>query len=322
MAKRTTEAKLDQLGNLNVSNSDPAALAALKKALQDKNNLVVAKAAHLCREHTVADYVAELKTAFQYFADHPDKDKGCFAKKALVQALYALDHDDSGFYQQAVTLRQGEPVWGGSVDSAVDVRCWAALGLTLARDPRVVFDLLPLLYDSEAQARLGAVKAIACLPPTTAELLLRTKVLAGDGDAYVIGECFHQLISIEPDFSVPFVESYLTDLDQEILEYAALALGQCHHLDAFMALKQAYEKSVFDMARRYCLKALSLHRSREALDFLLDLLPQVSASEGAFIVEALSIHKHRQDIRERLRETVAGSTSSALREALEQRWDG
>ncbi|MEZ5508700.1 MAG: hypothetical protein R3F47_02210 [Gammaproteobacteria bacterium] len=32
MTKRTTEAKLDQLGNLNVSSSDPAALAALKKA--------------------------------------------------------------------------------------------------------------------------------------------------------------------------------------------------------------------------------------------------------------------------------------------------
>ena len=322
MTKRTTEAKLDQLGNLNVSNSDPAALAALKKALQDKNNLVVAKGAHLCREHTIADYVAEMKTAFQYFADHPDKDKGCFAKKALVHALYALDHDDSGFYQQTVTLRQLEPVWGGSVDSAVDVRCWAALGLTLARDSRVVFDLLPLLYDSEAQARLGAVKAIACLPPTTAEPLLRTKVLAGDGDAYVIGECFHQLISIEPDFSVPFVASYLTDSDQEIVEYAALALGQCPHQDAFLALKQAYEESVFETARRYCLKALSLHRSREALDFLLDLLPEASTSEGAFIVEALSIHKHRQDIRERLREAVAGSTSSGLRVVIEQYWEG
>lgn len=321
MTKRTTEAKLDQLGNLNVSGSDPAALAALKKALQDKNNLVVAKAAHLCREYSVADYVAELKAAFQYFADHPHKDKGCFAKKALVQSLYALDHDDSGFYQQAVTLRQAEPVWGGSVDTAVDVRCWAALGLTLARDARVVFDLLPLLHDSEAQARLGAVKAIACLPPTTAELLLRTKVLAGDGDAYVMGECFLQLISIEPDFSVPFVASYLTNLDQEIMEYAALALGQCHHQDAFLALKQAYEESVFETARRYCLKALSLHRSREALDFLLDRLPQVSASEGAFIVEALSIHTHRLEIRERLRETVEGACSSELRALLERYWD-
>ncbi|MEZ5508699.1 MAG: hypothetical protein R3F47_02205 [Gammaproteobacteria bacterium] len=63
-------------------------------------------------------------------------------------------------------------------------------------------------------------------------------------------------------------------------------------------------------------------RSREALDFLLALLPQVSTSEGAFIVEALSIHKHRQDIRERLREAVAGSNFSTLRVIMEQHWEG
>ncbi|NPU90432.1 MAG: hypothetical protein HPY82_00835 [Gammaproteobacteria bacterium] len=44
MAKRTTEAKLDQLDTLDFSSNDPVALVALKKAILDKNNHVAAKA--------------------------------------------------------------------------------------------------------------------------------------------------------------------------------------------------------------------------------------------------------------------------------------
>ena len=227
MARLTPDQKIEQLDNQDFNSENVYGHELLEKATKAKHNRLVAKAAKICGQYYFDQYLKPLKAAFSYFEEKPDKDKGCFAKKAIVQTLFELDHLDDDFYIRAIQCRQHEPVWGGSVDTAVEVRCWGALGLTLSPNSRMVFQILNLLHDAEPQARLGAVKAISCLASAQAELLLREKVLDGDEDTYIIGECFHQLITVEPDYSPEFVAGYLQHDNEEWVEYAALAIGHC-----------------------------------------------------------------------------------------------
>ncbi len=73
-----------------------------------------------------------------------------------------------------------EPVWGGTADTAADVRGTCAIGLVATGYPRALVAIAALLYDAEPDARLGAIRAAANGTPREAELLLRSKALAGD----------------------------------------------------------------------------------------------------------------------------------------------
>ena len=108
-------------------------------------------------------------------------------------------------------LRQPEPVWGGSVDTAVDVRVSCAMGLVNTRYPRALIDLVGLLADPEPRARAGAARAIACAEPLAAEAVLRIKALTGDAEAEVVGECLVGLLQVEPEESPGFVAGFLDD---------------------------------------------------------------------------------------------------------------
>ena len=324
MARLTNEQKIDQLDNLRLSdpNADDNAdnQAVLLKAVQAKHNRLVAKAAKLCAQHYLSQYHETLKTAFHYFAQHADKDKGCFAKKAIVQSLFEMDHLDDDFYAAAIKIRQPEPVWGGSIDSAIDVRCWAALGLTLSPNSRIMFELLELLHDPEAQARLGAVKAISCIAVAQAELLLREKILDGDEDAYVIGECFHQLMTIEPDYSLQFVASYLDHSDEEWLEYAALAIAQQPTTEALQLLTAQLEQNALGLQQKHLIKAIALHRSSAAIDYLLDRLQDAGQQQALYIISALSNYRSNSEVRQLVAECIEQSQQPSLQQAFEEYW--
>ena len=315
----TTQEKLQQLEKLNFDNDDD--IASLQAFLKLKNNLIAAKAAKCCAEHQLFNFCPELLSAFQYFVEKPEKDKGCFAKSAIVKALYELDYNNSDFYGQAITVRQPEPVWGGTVDTAVDVRCWAAYGLTLSPNTRIILQLVELLHDPEPQARLGAVKAIANTNPTHAEILLREKVLDGDVDGYIIGECFHQLIAIEPDHSLEFIQPYLYHDDEEWVEYAALAIAESHDSAAFTLLRDSIEQSFYDAKKHHLIKAMALHRSNHAIDFLLAQLTVVGRQEVESIIEALSIHRSNDGIRQRIKDAVNRLKQATAINAFNQFWN-
>ncbi len=132
-------------------------------------------------------------------------------------------------------------MWGGTADTAVDVRASCAMGLVASGYSRALVELTALLNDSDAAGRVGAVRAIACGNPREAELLLRSKALAGDAEPQVLGECFTGLLAVEPEESVGFVAAYLAHADDAVRELAALALGESR-LDAALApLKEAWD---------------------------------------------------------------------------------
>jgi hypothetical protein len=108
-------ARLDKLRQLPAESCiDP-----LRTALEQRNNFVVGKAAHLIREFQLPQLTPELLIAFDRFFENPAKtDPQCWAKNALSRALAAFEHQDAAVFLRGMRHIQLEPVWGGTSDTA------------------------------------------------------------------------------------------------------------------------------------------------------------------------------------------------------------
>ena len=325
MKRRKSEAvdaKLAELEDI-AALSDAAEIAQrLKAALGHRHYRVVARAAGLCADKLAYDLAPALVSAYQRFLVDPVKtDKTCRAKRAIVRALYELDYDDTSFYSEAMRYRQPEPVWGGSVDTAVELRCTSALGLAATGYPRAAIELVELLNDPELQARIGAVRAIALLNPFQAEIILRAKVLQGDPEPEVIGECFSALLSVEPQESLGFVGRYLGDKSPDVQEMAALALGDSRLDGVLDVLRSHWEEGMPGAAlRRVLLRAIALLRHSGAYDFLLERIASDSAETAMAAIDALAIYHHNELLKGRVREAVERRDEPAITQAFEQAW--
>ena len=180
-----TEEKIEALRDCLEKESKSQAMDCLRKALKDKSNFLVAKAAEWSAEQLAYDLIPDLVLAFDRFMNKTS-DKTCAAKRAIVRALYDLEYDNASFFRDNLNYKQMEPVWGGAVDTAVELRCTCALGLVASREPHAVLYLLELLHDSEPQARIGALKAIELLQPFHAEIVLHHKIHQGDEEPEVV----------------------------------------------------------------------------------------------------------------------------------------
>lgn len=303
--------------------ADAGALPALLNgALKDRHYRIVALAARLAGDRLAYDSTPELLSAYPRFLDNPVKrDPNCLAKKAIVRALFELDCDDADFYLGAIRYRQMEPVWGGKVDTAADLRCSAAMGLVASGYPRALVEVAELLLDSEPPVRAGASRAIACGNPREAEQLLRLKVLAGDEDPLVLADCFAGLLTVEPDESPAFVAQFLEREDEAIVEAAALALGESRIPAAFEFLRAGWEAVLVSTElKRAFLRAAAFHRSDEAFEWMLDLAASESLAIACDVVELLAIYRHNEDLAQRITEVFDQRSDDRLREAFEQHW--
>jgi hypothetical protein len=291
----------------------------LQRALGDRHYRVVAKAARLAEDALLYELVPQLLAAYPRFLEKPLKsDPSCYAKKALARALVALDCSDTEFFCLGLRYKQHEPVWGGTADTAVDVRASCAMGLVASGYSRALVELTALLNDGDAGARLGAVRAIACGNPREAELLLRAKVLAGDAEPQVLGECFTGLLAVAPEDSLEFVVGFLGRDDDAVRELAALALGESR-LDAALApLKQAWGDVLLrDEFRRALLRAAAAHRSEAAADWLLELVADARVAVALEIVEALAPYKRNANLMQRLTAALTERGDAELLERLD-----
>jgi HEAT repeat protein len=319
--RKSIDEKLEELDALT-GEDRPAYLAAVATALADRHARIVSKAARLAAESLLYKLERELVTAYRRFLEQPVKrDPNCLAKQALVRALVELDSTDTQFFIDALRYRQPEPVWDGSMDTAVELRCSAAMGLVATGYPRALVEVAELLYDPEAPARAGAARAIACGHPGQAELLLRAKVLAGDADPSVIGECFGGLLAVEPDESPDFVARFLIDADEAIRELAALALGESRTETALPHLLRAWDDVLLAPGfRRALIRAAALHRSDDAFHWLLALVAAPDRRVAEDVVEVLAMYKHNERLAARLRAAVAERGDGTLETHFEMLW--
>lgn len=271
----------------------------IAKALAGKSNLVAAKAARIVGDAQWIDLRDELANAFtRFLRQGVTLDKGCKATVAIARALFAFDYDNAELYLSGMRHIQMEPVWGGSVDTAAELRAVCAMGLAGCSYPNKLRDLLPLLVDGEARVRSGAIRALATIGSEPAALLLRLKALAGDKEPEVLGDCFSALLTIEGSAAMPLVISFAESRDPQIGEAAFLALGATRRDDAIEWLKSRFGQVVDSETRQSILLALASSRTETAVAFLLDIIRNGSGRSSEIAVSTMQVNSADPRIRD------------------------
>jgi len=287
--------------------SPDGVLVAARQALAHRHYLLVAKAAELAGDRLIYGLEPDLIAAYRGLLDDPVKrDPGCAAKGAIARALVALDSQDADFFIDGIRYRQPEPVWGGSVDTAVDLRVSCAIGLAATVHPRALIHLVDLLHDPEPLARGGAARAIACTQPLAAEAVLRSKALAGDPAPEVTGDCLAGLLRVAGNDALDFVARFLDDPSAEVGALAALALGESHLDGALMLLRARWDAEPFKrQADRVLLRAASLHRSEAALNWLIEVAGDGDRRSAEVAIAELGTYRNNARVRDRLGAVLA-----------------
>jgi HEAT repeat protein len=310
--QRAEQAQLDALNALDPN--DRAFLnEAIARALQDKSCRIVGKAAAIAEDRQLHERIADLLAAYARLLQDPVKrDPNCIAKKAIARALVALECRDTGFYLEGIRYVQMEPVWGGSADSAADVRGSCAMGLVNSGYARAIPELTALLADTDVRAREAAVRAISCGYPREAEALLRFKVLIGDEHPEVLSECFAGLLAIAPEECMALVASNLSHPDDAVRDFAALALGESRHPLALEYLRQRWDGVLVSAEMRAVLiRAAAVHRSEAAFDWLLSIIEEGPKKQADVAVDALSVYERNARLAERVKAALAKRSERA-----------
>lgn len=314
--------RIEQYRQVCAAGDAAVVVEATRRALIDRHYLLVARAAELCAELLLYHLEPDLIHAYDRLLLNPaKKDPSCTAKGAIARTLLAIDCQESGFYVAGTRYRQPEPVWGGTVDTAVDLRCTCAMGLANTSNPRALIELVGLLHDPEPHARSGAAKAIACTEPLAGEAVLRSKALAGDPEPEVIGDCLAGLLQLQPDESPAFVAGFMERPDPAVGELAALALGESR-LDAALDLLRArWERQPLKRdSDRVLLRAAVLHRSEAAFDWLISLVECGDRASAELAILELTVYRVNRKLRRRLGAALAARGDQSLLGQFEQVW--
>jgi HEAT repeat protein len=310
MTKQAFNARLEAL-------RDHPDLEQLRKALKDRNNYVVARAATIAAEQRFEQVVPDLLTAYErFFVDAPKSDPHCLAKTAIANALRDLGHTGAPAYLRGITHVQLEPAWGGRADTAAGLRGACALALTDCPldDLEILTYLTDTLADQDKTVRVDAARAIEQLNHPDGALLLRLKVLVGDADPDVMGQCFSSMLSLAPYGVVAFIGRFLKSASEDIQLEAASALAQCRDPEAIDVLREYWRDPLLSReVREALLINLGASPVPSAADFLLGVVSDEPIALACTALGALASSRFQREIRERLAEVVDRRDSDQLR---------
>jgi len=319
--RRSIEEALADLSKLEEDGSDDELLSGLRSALADTTNIVIAKAARIAGRRNLAELCEDMAGAFRRLMKAPaKKDKGCRALTDIAETLDALGSRDTSVFLQGIVHVQMEPVYGGRVDTAAMLRAKCGLGIARLYHPEAALRLTHLLVDAEPQPRGAAARGLGYLGGEAAELLLRLKILTGDEDTEVLGECFSSLLAVAPERSVAFVTGYLQADEEDVAESAALALGESGRDDAYQALMEQWESTIRTHDRNRLALPIALTKRTEARDFLLNVVRNAPIGLAKTAVDALRIFRWDETFVDQLRETTSARNNHVLAETLSS-WD-
>ncbi len=310
--KRKFEEQIAALDALRLQTSG-AAVEPLRKALTNRNNFVVAKAADLIREFDLRQLTPDLLAAFDHFFGDPVKsDPQCWAKNAISRALTAFEHHDPAVFLRGMKHIQNEPAWGASSDSAATLRSTCAVALVQCRsltDADLLSHLIELFADKEKSVRTVAIQAIANVGAPSSALLLRLKATIAKDEPEVLGACYTGILVLEGAKAIPWISRFLTPGDDAAAE-AALALAGTHSGTAFEALRDRFPHVSDPWFRSVLLSAIALTRQDGALEFLFELVRTESLQAEAAI-EAILRAGPSAEVAGRLQQLVAGNSRLA-----------
>jgi hypothetical protein len=271
---RAFEAELAALNALR--NLSPAAAAPeVAKALTNRNNLIVSKAATLALHHHLTSLVPSLAAAFPRFLENStESDRQCWAKNALAKTLAAFEYQQQEFFLTGMRHIQLESVWGGSEGTAGTLRGTCALALVQCREldsHRLLLHLVPLLADKELPVRVNVVRAIEQVGTDSAALLLRLLAELASDAPEVLGACYSGVLAIEGSSALDWVAQFLRREDDPAAE-AAMAIAQTQVPEAFRLLQTTFGAARDRWFRTTVLTAIALTRQQEATDWLIGLI--------------------------------------------------
>ena len=313
----TLESTLARLSEIRRFPTEDEALLELRRVIGGKQSAAVAMAAEIGGEAQLTALVPDLAAAFDRFMENPVKcDPGCRAKAAIAEALHQLDACEGELYLRGVRHVQMEPVWGGREDSAADLRGASARGLVRMRHPDTLIELGDLLADPKLPARLAATRAIAYHGSEFGLPLLRLKVLMGDDENEVVGECMLALMRLSPESSLPFVTRFLDDDDAILAEAAALSLGESRAPGALHALSSWRSRSQDPHLACTALLAIAMLRSDDAIEYLLELVSSEPGPAAREAIGAFELYRGDAAMAERVREVVLAREDVDLEAAV------
>lgn len=313
---------LERLGELRHAAPTDQVIGEIRHGLQNRSNLVIAKAAKVAGELRATAPVPDLVASFhKLMADPLRLDKRCAALTEIVTALYELDCDDSGPYLIGLRHIQMEGSYGPPVDEAAKLRGLCAQGLLRTRHPHALDQVVRLLVDREPEARMGAVKALATNGGEAGVLLLKLKVYAGDTEPEVLGECFAGLLSAAPERSVSLVGEYVDSADEAIAEAAILALGESKDERALEILKDKWQRTVRGPLRQVLLVAMACSRLEPAIAYLLAIAAEASPQTAAQAIEVLATYRSSERIRLSLQKVVQERNEQVVTQAFTRHFE-
>jgi hypothetical protein len=315
MARRKLEDVFAALAEVRKDPASAASLAQLRQALTGKSPHGVARAAKIAGECEVAPVIPEMLAAFERFFIEPDP--GCSAKAAVAEGLYRIGHQGAAPFLRGIRHVQMEPVFGGRVDTAVDLRGACALGLARVGYGDALLEFAQLLADPVPAARISAARAIGYRGGEDGSPLLRLKALLGDEEPAVVSECLGALLRISPS-SVGFVAGFLRARGPDVADSAAMALGESR-LPAALTVLRDWARDVAGTAReRVAFMALVTLRREEAMAHLLEVVRMGEPRSAERAVEALGLYRGDDALRSRVDEAVASREGPSLRQAVEK----
>jgi HEAT repeat protein len=307
MARRLVEEDIEALNRLREAPPTDA-VPPLRKALADRVNLIVAKAAKIAAERQLRDLLPDLLRAFDRLFEKPAaRDPQCWGKNAISQALVAMEHRQADPFLRGLRHVQPEPVWGGEEDTAATLRgtCALALPACAGIDRGLVLrHLVDSLTDRAVTVRSDALRALAQMEGDEAILVLRLKARLGDEESQIVGQVFDHLLQLEGRQALDFVAGFLPDQAESVREEAALSLGSSRLPEAVERLTGAWNRERDPQFRMVLLRALSATRQPDAFEFLLNLLRIGRIADAAAAVEALGLHRDSPEIRRQAEEAA------------------
>jgi HEAT repeat protein len=313
-ARRALEEQVARLNALRDDPRSPEARAEIAGALDSSRAMLVTAAANVVAEAELEGVAPALRAAFARFLhDAARSDPGCAAKTAVARALYKLCESAIDVFLPGIHHVQREPVWGGSVDTAIELRGVCALGLVRGGYPDAMLELAELLADREVMARVAAAQAIAYSERADVGLpLLRMKARLGDDDPRVSAACFAALLALAPAGSLPFVGSFLQADAVEVQEAALIALGESRLPEALPALQAFIGGFPEQAVRAVALTAIGLLRSEAGWEHLLSVVREGDYGVACDALAALATYCGDAKLRERTLAAVAGSGDARL----------
>jgi hypothetical protein len=307
------ERALDRLGELRRAEAPETVTEEVRQFLRNRSNLVVAKAAKVAWELQIKALVPDMVAAFnKLMTDAPRLDKRCAATTEIVSALHELNYEEPGPYLAGLKHVQMEASFGPPVDEAAKLRAVSAQGLLRTRYPDAIAEVTLLLVDREPAARIGAVRALAVNGGESGILLLRLKVLTGDVEPAVLGECFSGLLEASPANSVTFVAKYIDSEDGDVAQSAMLALGESRLPAAYEVLREKWARTVGTPGKKILLASIAASKLENAIAFLISLIETESIPTAAAVLEALSIYSRNERVRKCVNDAVLARRNETL----------